>query len=253
VSIDIRRNVKDFPLAPCLTKDNRREVEQLLVRATGSLAGKYQGLAFSQSRADQPGVSEEEQHRLCGEGLLFSEPTATIQLAAGVGRDWPDARGSFVSEARDVCIWSNEEDHLRIRIKRQDCQLKKAFSTIWDTVWALEDAYAANGSGFVRDDVLGYLTVNPANIGCAMTCIVTMNLILLGRRNDFQTICEALELKPRKTGSLWEVSNGSTLGISEVDVCNEVLEGCVALAQLEALAASGEDITGQVEELTSKK
>ena len=41
-------------------------------------------------------------------------PESASLISAGIERDWPDARGVFVSKQRNAVVWCNAEDHLRI-------------------------------------------------------------------------------------------------------------------------------------------
>merc|ERR1712002_414496 len=36
----------------------------------------------------------------------------SVSLAAGMARDWPDARGIWHNDAKNFLVWINEEDHL---------------------------------------------------------------------------------------------------------------------------------------------
>merc|ERR1719321_1961000 len=59
-------------------------------------------------------MSHEDEEALRTAGNLFQEPDSTLLLASGMGRHWPDARGIFHNEAKNLFVWVNEEDHLRI-------------------------------------------------------------------------------------------------------------------------------------------
>merc|ERR1719440_1506413 len=82
---------------------------------TGDLAGDYFPLNGSKSYAAKPtGMSEEKEETLRKCGNLFQEPDSTLLLASGMGRHWPDGRGIFENEKKNLFVWLNEEDHLRI-------------------------------------------------------------------------------------------------------------------------------------------
>ena len=46
-------------------------------------------------------------------GFLFSKGNR-FHDAAGLNRDWPHNRGTFINENENLVIWVNQEDHLRI-------------------------------------------------------------------------------------------------------------------------------------------
>merc|ERR1719161_815294 len=113
------RSVRGFKLPPCISFDERRELEALCVKALlkmeGDLKGDYYPLHGSRSYAPKPtGMPEEKEEELRKVGNLFQEPDSTLLLASGMGRHWPDGRGIFHNEAKNLFVWLNEEDHLRI-------------------------------------------------------------------------------------------------------------------------------------------
>merc|ERR1719301_285140 len=113
------RSVRGFKLPPVISFEDRRRLEDVVVKALcgmeGDLKGDYFPLHGSQSYAPKPtGMSEEKQEELRKAGNLFQEPDSTLLLSSGSGRHWPDARGIFHNEARNFFVWINEEDHIRI-------------------------------------------------------------------------------------------------------------------------------------------
>merc|ERR1719389_1449969 len=94
------RSVRGFRLPPQIGFEERRQLEDLCVRALlnmqGDLAGDYFPLNGSRSYPPKPNgmsVEKEEELRKCGN--LFQEPDSTLLLASGMGRHWPDGRGVF--------------------------------------------------------------------------------------------------------------------------------------------------------------
>lgn len=250
--IVVRRNLAGFRMAPCCDNDERREVERLLARALlaqeGPAGGAYHPLASSQSYAPIPGgISRAEQTRLCAEGLIFDAPSSSAKLSAGLGRDWPDARGAFlVDGGRDLLAWLNEEDHLRVRVHREGADLRGTFKRAYDAVAKLQRALQEESVVFARDARLGYVTVDPVHLGAGLCCTQTVRLPCLGGRTELQAIGRALNLKVAWNQGAWDISNCSTLGVSEVDAANEVIHGCAEFVRLEELAASGGDVDSQL-------
>jgi creatine kinase len=80
-----------------------------------ALKGDYYPLNGSKSYPPKPdgmSVEKEEELRKCGN--LFQEPDSTLLLASGMGRHWPDGRGVFENNKKNLYVWVGEEDHLRI-------------------------------------------------------------------------------------------------------------------------------------------
>ena len=102
--IRVGRNLKDFPLGPGITDEQRKEIEKQVTTALtsfeGDLAGKYYALN-SMSEADKKQLIED--HFLFKEGDRFLE-------AVGLNRDWPNGRGIFHNNEKSFLVWVNEED-----------------------------------------------------------------------------------------------------------------------------------------------
>lgn len=254
VRAELRRNFTGLRLAPCCSRQERQEVERLLIKSMLSLRGAFKGeylpLPHSETYAPKPGgVSPAEQAELCEKGWLFAEPSAPSRLSAGLGREWPEARGSFLTEAQDLWVFCNEEDHVRIISRQEGRNLKGALARALDCAQQLEAELQREGSGYMRDGRLGYLTVDPKDIGSALRCTVTMRLQRLAARPDFFSICSKLDLQVAWRSGAWDLASGPSLGLSEVEVANGALQACARLAQLEKQLEQGGDIEAKVAEL----
>ena len=93
--------------------------------ATAIVTAPWDGITEEEYLAEeevkrQAKLAELERLRLLKEeelrktGNLFQEPDSTLLLASGMGRHWPDGRGVFHNEAKNLFVWVGEEDHLRI-------------------------------------------------------------------------------------------------------------------------------------------
>jgi len=247
----IQRNLAGLRMPPACSYDERREVERVIVGAlgqlTGNLAGQYFPLQGSMSWPEQlGGMSSEEQSMLAKNGILFNEPDAALVLATGVGRDWPDARGVFVSSSRSVSAWINEEDHFRLMLMQQGCDLKAAFQLLCGLQGAMQDSLASVGHEFAHSPRLGFLTACPSNIGTGLRVNVTMRLPLLSERSDFKPLCLRLRLQARASRTrasrgLVDVSNTERLGVSEADMLHTLAEGLRLLVELESRLSKGSE------------
>lgn len=113
------RSVRGFKLPPVIGFEERRKLEALAVKGLlnmeGDLKGDYFPLHGSRSYPPKPnGMGEDEEETLRKTGNLFQEPDSTLLLASGMGRHWPDGRGIFCNDNRNLFVWLCEEDHLRI-------------------------------------------------------------------------------------------------------------------------------------------
>ena len=109
------RSIKGFKLPPLISFQERRDLEALCVKGLlnmgGDLKGDYFPLNGSHSYAPKPdGMSLEKEEELRSCGNLFQEPDSTLLLASGMGRHWPDGRGVFENEGKNLFVWVGEED-----------------------------------------------------------------------------------------------------------------------------------------------
>merc|ERR1719399_2277826 len=240
------RSIRGLRLPPCVTKNERREVERVMSKALlgleGELKGDYYPLAYSNSYVPKPGgMSMEEESSMREEHFLFQEPDSTLLLASGMGRHWPDARGIFANEKKNFLVWTNEEDHTRIISMQMGAVIKEVFERFVFACNTVEDVVKKEGYSFMHSDHLGYILVCPSNLGTGLRASVMVKVPLLSARPDFRDICAGLRLQARggagvdssSSGGVWDISNADRLGVSEVDLVNLMIEGCAELIKIE--------------------
>mmetsp|Transcript_35680 Transcript_35680/g.65440 ORF Transcript_35680/g.65440 Transcript_35680/m.65440 type:complete len:956 (+) Transcript_35680:44-2911(+) len=256
VRVEVRRNLEGRRFAPCCDLAERREVEKQVVNALEALGGPasakgvYLPLAGSTSMPAPEGVDGQRERQLLEtDGVLFGEPLLPAQLSGGIGRHWPDARGVYRSAAKDSFLWCNEEDHLRILAVQPGSDIKAAFSRATGFVNELQRELQKANARFSCASTLGFLTVRPEAVGCAMAVELTILLPRLSTRKDFGAICEALDLSWSFRAGKCLVSNISGLGVSEVDLANSVIEGCATLIALEESLERGRAIEGELKRI----
>mmetsp|Transcript_100495 Transcript_100495/g.174445 ORF Transcript_100495/g.174445 Transcript_100495/m.174445 type:complete len:967 (+) Transcript_100495:30-2930(+) len=248
--LEMRRNLRGLRLAPCCDLEERREVERVLVKALLETPGSYMPLTWSKSYVPRPsGMLQEEQAALREQGVLFPEPAAVAQLSAGLGRHWPDARGIFMCNSQESYAWINAEDHACFIITDPGSDVKGAYCRMSAWIESVEAEVSKQGLAFMQSDHLGYVTVSPENLGCALRCSVSLRLFNLAARPDFLVLCEKLELQATWHAGAWEIANRSTLGVSEVDLVSGFIEGCALLVNLEEKLLKGESISPELRQL----
>ncbi|XP_010716012.1 creatine kinase U-type, mitochondrial-like [Meleagris gallopavo] len=82
------RSIRGLSLPPACTRAERREVEKVTVEALNGLTGDLSGRYYRLSE-----MTEKEQQQLIDDHFLFDKPVSPLLTAAGMARDWPDARG----------------------------------------------------------------------------------------------------------------------------------------------------------------
>ncbi|NDL67307.1 protein arginine kinase [Anaerotalea alkaliphila] len=134
----------------------------------------------------------------------------------------------YVTEDEDLSIMVNEEDHLRIQSMMAGDHLQKALekADALDSILEEHLMYAFNSQ-------LGYLTSCPTNVGTGMRASYMVHVPALESTGQFQYILEAIGkfgLTVRgiygessdALGSMFQISNQVTLGISEQEILDNL-------------------------------
>ena len=130
----------------------------------------------------------------------------------------------------DFSILVNEEDHFRIQVIRPGLQLMDAYKTA-DRV----DSELNRFVHYAFSDDLGYLTACTSNLGTGLRVSVLLHLPVTAMKNGVNDLIPAdkkntVELKgtigqsSKTLGSLYLLSNRTSLGPSEVDIIETVDE-----------------------------
>jgi len=249
------RSVRGMRLPPAIGFEERRELERVLVKTLlkldGDLKGDYYPLRGSKSYRPKPnGMTQamEEELRSCGN--LFKEPDSTELLSSGSARHWPDARGIFFNGNKDLFVWVNEEDHLRIVSTERGDGIRKTFIRFATACTEVQKALQSEGKDFMHNDHHGYILTCPSNLGTGLRAGAQVKLPLLSARKDFKAICAKMQLQARvgggvdsgSTGGLWDISNADRLGKSEVQLTNIFIEGVAQMIKWEQMLEKGKTI-----------
>jgi len=146
---------------------------------------------------------------------------------------YTDAAGAMISENEQVSVMINEEDHLRIQLYFPGLQLAKALEEAFKI-----DNWIEEEVNYAYDEIKGYLTSCPTNVGTGMRASVMMHLPALALTNQINHLIPAINqlgLVVRgiygegsgAVGNIFQISNQITLGKSEEDIVED-LESVVA-------------------------
>jgi len=255
VRIRTGRSIKGMRLPPANIFEERRKVEQLIVKGLmnleGDLKGDYFPLAGSRSYASKPiGMSNEKEEELRGKGNLFQNPDSTLLLSSGCGRHWPDARGIYHNEASNVFVWVNEEDHMRLVSMQKGDNIQEVFARFVHLCNGVEKVLKANGHDFMHNDHLGYILTCPSNLGTGLRAGAMVKIPNLSARGDFKARIKTMGLQARggggvdyaAKGGLYDLSNAERLGKSEVELVNIMIRGIRQCIKWEKQLESGKEI-----------
>jgi len=139
-----------------------------------------------------------------------------------------DMASLIVSRDESYGVMINEEDHIRLQAMRAGCQLRE----VWEDVSRIDDQLGEE-LNFSFDDKLGYLTSCPTNVGTGMRASVMLHLPGLVLSDQINSVIHGvgkLGLAVRgifgegtsSLGSLYQVSNQSTLGETEFQIIDRL-------------------------------
>jgi len=229
--IRVGRNMKEMPLGPAISTEQRDGVEAAVVKGLERLDGELAGTYYPLS-----GMSKSIQKQLIEDHFLFKEGDRFLE-AAGLNRDWPRGRGIYHNHGKTFLVWVNEEDQLRIISMQKGGDIKAVFSRLVRAV-----AQIGAEVPFSCSEHLGYITSCPTNLGTAMRASVHIALPnLAADREQFESITQKFHLQIRgihgehseSEGGIFDISNRRRLGITEVEAVQEMYDGVVALIAAE--------------------
>lgn len=230
--IRVGRNLAGFPLGPGISRAQRSLVEARVVLALAELAAPLQGEYFPLSD-----MADDIREDLVSRHLLFKSKDRFLD-SAGLMRDWPDARGIYISSDESFCVWVNEEDQLRIIAMIQGGNVAQVFRLLATGV-----AELSKQLDFLCSAAYGNLASCPSNLGTSMRASVHMKLTSLGvNEKDLQVLADALGLQVRgihgehseSSGSVFDISNRMRLGVTEAEAVTHLIRGINRLGELDA-------------------
>ena len=205
--VRLARNLKDYPFPCRLSEQGRKKVIEKVTSAirdsNSSIASDF-NLIKLDDLTEAQGVSLVERHLVSPEFISETE-----------------GRALLLSKDESMSIMINEEDHIRLQVITDGLSLEQAYDTA-DKLDTLLD----ENLEFAFDDKLGYLTQCPTNLGTGMRGYVMLHLPELEKSRTIGriagnlsklglTIRGAYGEGSEPSGSLYQLSNQVTLGISE--------------------------------------
>lgn len=203
--IRIARNIAQFPFENKMNDQQQKELVQLVVGTLGNINlgdNKFEFIPMSDVDEYQK-QSLVERHIVSRE--FINKKNATLAL----------------SKDHTISIMVNEEDHIRLQTILPGLELEKAYS-IANQI----DDVLDNSLDYAFHDRFGYLTTCMTNLGTGLRASVMLHLPALekaGALNNILSTISKLGLTIRGTfgegskavGSIYQISNQITLGISE--------------------------------------
>ena len=228
------RNVKGYALAPAISDSERVALESALKNCLGEMKSEFSGEYYS--LGDMTG---EERNRLESLGLLLTAPPAGSYLDhAGISNDWPRGRGVFSNGSNEFAVHVNGPDHLRVLCQNQGGDIGAVFEDWISANNGLEHCLSSHGMTMQKSDRLGYITTSPADVGSGLRAGMVLRLPCLGKDEAaLHGMCSKLGLRVARHPVLdncWEVFNVVTLGKTEVEIVQQIIDGVSAITQQES-------------------
>jgi len=222
--VRLARNLKGYPFPENMSEEQHKTVNELVKNAipeSADLKRRFKYIELSSLNANEL-VSMVERH-------LISPDFARN----------PAGKAMLLLEDESVSIMICEEDHLRIQVLSQGLDAENAFDVAdkLDTLLSERLSFAAN-------EKLGYLTACPTNLGTAMRASVMVHLPAIESSGMMSKISAAITKMGMtirgmygegsgSRGSLYQISNQVTLGISEKDTIAKLNDIIAQIVQIE--------------------
>uniref|UniRef100_A0A8C4Q1E9 creatine kinase n=1 Tax=Eptatretus burgeri TaxID=7764 RepID=A0A8C4Q1E9_EPTBU len=233
------RSVRELSLPPACSRGERREVQRIVSEVLAGLSGDLAGQYYSLK-----GMSEADQQRLIDDHLLFDKPVSPLLIAAGMARDWPDARGIWHNHKKTFLVWVNEEDHIRLISMEKGGNMQKVFERFCHGL--KERLIHKQGKEFMWNEHLGYILTCPSNLGTGLRASVHIRLPRLSKDPRFPNILENLRLQKRGTGGVDTAAVGSIFDISNLDRLDRKVTRLLYMDDLKLFAPKDEKLLQQL-------
>lgn len=178
--------------------------------------------------------------------IHFSEISAVMATSyaerhyidsAMIGSELP--RALFLQESDGIAVTVGASDHLHIRCILPGLALTEAYRSAFETEHRLDAEF-----DFAYEETLGYLTQSPADLGTGMHVTALLFLPALTKKRCMSALADQLAQSGCSvlgmfgegiggTGSLYQISNRITLGISENEILHRFHRTIVQISEFE--------------------
>jgi len=240
------RSIKGISLPPQCTRSERRRIETISTKVLAGFEGEFKGKYYPLNK-----MTDAEQDALIADHFLFDKPVSPLLTCAGMGRDWPDARGIWHNDEKSFLVWVSEEDHLRVISMQKDNNIKEVFRRFCEGLTKFEDAMMKDGNKFMWNEHLGYVLTCPSNLGTGLRAGVHMKIPQLSKdEKKLDQILDKLRLQKRGAGGvdckaeggIYDISNADRIGFSELDLVQFMVDGVKTLIEMEKQCEGGKSI-----------
>ncbi|KAJ9441876.1 Creatine kinase [Diplonema papillatum] len=124
---------------------------------------------------------------------MLAKPASEADRISGLVRDWPDARGLFVSAAKDLFVWVNGRHHVQVISRETGGDLGQALQRLVAATESIENSFGGV-TRYLWDPSHGYLGHDLSEIGNAIALEATVRLPHFGSHAEFLKHIKSLNL-----------------------------------------------------------
>ncbi|MCX7422404.1 MAG: protein arginine kinase [Planctomycetia bacterium] len=224
--IRLARNLSEFPFPNRADDAAKLEIETLLSERMMALSQRQK---LNYIRVSDLNALDRQ--------FLVERQLISRELSESAG-----PRGVGISDAEDISVMINEEDHVRMQVIHSGF----ALDDCWAEINRVDDLLEQEIS-FAFDERLGYLTACPTNVGTGIRVSVMLHLPGLVLTKDIQKVFQALQKLrlavrglygegSQAMGDFYQISNQVTLGRSEEDLIKTIKEVIPSILKYERRA-----------------
>jgi creatine kinase len=238
------RNISNFLLTPNMSKEERKDVENIFKKVFDNLNEQNSDFSGEYHTLEKIINECEKYNDSTTKGLIFQIPFGNLLLSCGSANDYPNNRGVYINHLKNISIWINEEDHCRIMCVENNSDIIATFNKFTSLLNSVEKSINNLNHKFMMNDKYGYLTTCPSNIGTGIRASFMINLSNFNKHeNLLETICSKLDLQVRGSNGehskinngIYDISNKHRIGYSEVELIQKLIDGTFKIITLEKL------------------
>lgn len=205
--IRLARNVREFPFALKMTKEDKKGLLEKVKFITPSIG---YGLKFCYLKDidDLTKMALVEKHMISPEIALSKEQEKAI----------------LINEEENICIMLNEEDHIRLQVFTSGLDLQNTLNLAIELDEKLDELL-----GFSYSKEYGYLTACPTNVGTGLRASVMVHLPALKITGNLSKVLHIVNSfgmtirgsygeESRAKSDIYQISNNQTLGMTENEI-----------------------------------
>lgn len=188
IRFEFSRNLQDFPFSAIITREKRESVEQNIKGALTSLSsdeplfknGKYTAITEE---------NESDVMEMLRDRGVFSDRLDEFMVNSNLKANWPENRGVFISENKEMIILVNFIDHLRVTYS---VNYVESFLDVFNSAFALIKTLE-NILSFEHHSLYGYINSSPTLLGAGLEIACGLSISNVPESNIFKTLLQKLD------------------------------------------------------------